>query len=48
MRITFRVVRVGELFSCNGNLYYKKSSRTAVMMSTNRTFYMSQLDDCLV
>lgn len=48
MRITFRVVRIGEMFSCNGNLYQKKSTRTALMISANRTFYMSQLDDCLV
>ena len=48
MRVTFRLVRVGELFSCNGNTYVKKSTRTAVMVSTNRTFYIGQLDNCLV
>jgi hypothetical protein len=48
MKISFRVVRVGELFSYNGNLYYKKSTRTAVMMSNNRTFYIEQLGTCLV
>jgi hypothetical protein len=48
MRVTFNNVRVNELFSCNGNLYYKKSTRTAVLMSANRTFYMSQKDICLI
>jgi hypothetical protein len=48
MRVTFRLVRVGELFNCNGNTYVKKSTRTALMISANRTFYIGQLDNCTV
>jgi hypothetical protein len=48
MRVTFRLVRVGELFNCNGNTYVKKSTRTALMISVNRTFYIGQLDNCTV
>lgn len=49
MKVTFRLVRIGELFSCNGNLYTKQSSRTAKMMGYDqRTFYFSQTDDCSI
>jgi hypothetical protein len=48
MRITFRTVNIGGLFVCNGNLYLKKSTRTAVMMSSDRTFYIGQMEECLV
>ena len=48
MKITFRVVRIGELFEFNGNLYTKKSTRTAEMMSNGRTFYIEQLGACKV
>ena len=48
MKITFRIVSINELFSYNGNLYKKKSTRTATMISTGRTFYIEQLGNCLV
>jgi hypothetical protein len=48
MSITFRVIGIGELFMCNGNLYQKKSTRTAHMISSGRTFYMGQRDICTV
>lgn len=48
MSITFRVIGIGELFMCNGNLYVKKSTRTAHMISSGRTFYMGQRDICSV
>jgi hypothetical protein len=48
MKITFRVVRVGELFSHNGNLYQKQSTRTARLLSANRVFYIGQMEACKV
>ena len=48
MRVTFRLVRIGEVFNCNGNTYVKKSTRTALMMSAPHTFYFSQTDDCTI
>lgn len=48
MKVTFRLVRVGEMFTCNGNTYVKKSTRTALMVSSNRTFYIGQLEDCKI
>lgn len=48
MNITFRMVRIGELFNCNGTLYIKRSSRTALLMAAPRTFYFSQTDLCSV
>ena len=48
MRITFRIVRIGEMFTLNNNLYVKQSTRTAKMVSTARTFYIGQLETCMV
>jgi hypothetical protein len=48
MRVTFRLVRIGEVFNCNGNTYIKKSTRTALMLSAHLTFYFSQTDDCTI
>ena len=49
MRVTFRLVRIGELFNLNGNLYKKVSTRTAKMLGYDqRTFYIGQLDDCTI
>lgn len=47
MNVTFRLVRIGEFFYCNGNMYVKKSTRTAQTVGYNqRTFYFSQLENC--
>ena len=35
-------IRMGRLFHVNGNDYQKKSTRTAVLLSTGRTFYFSK------
>lgn len=48
MRITFRVVRLNELFTYNGNLYQKVSTRTARLIENGRVFYIEQLADCTV
>lgn len=48
MNVTFRLVRVGELFNSNGNLYLKQSTRTAKLISANRVFYFGQLEDCSI
>lgn len=48
LKITFRMVRVNEMFMCNGNTYIKQSTRTAKMVSTGRVFYFGQMDDCKV
>jgi len=49
MNVTFRLVRLNELFYCNGNMYLKKSTRTAKMVGYDqRTFYFSQLDNCSI
>lgn len=48
MSITFRVIGIGELFMCNGNLLQKRSTRTALLISANRVFYMGQMDSCSV
>jgi hypothetical protein len=48
MSVTFRVVRIGELFKFNGNMYQKKSTRTAKMLSNGRTFYIEQLGGCII
>ena len=52
MKVTFRVVRIGEMFQLNGNTYVKKSTRTATMIGLGktgdycRTFYIGQLETC--
>ena len=48
LKITFRMVRIGELFECNGNTYVKQSTRTAKMLSSNRVFYIGQMEGCRV
>jgi len=48
MKVTFRLVRIGELFSNNGNDYIKKSTRTALMLNASRTFYFGQQEVCAV
>lgn len=48
MRITFKLVRVGEIFSCCGATYVKKSTRTARLLDAPRTFYFSQYETCKV
>jgi hypothetical protein len=48
MKVTFRLVRIGEMFNCNDNTYIKKSSRTGLMVSAPHTFYFSQTDLCVI
>lgn len=48
LKITFRMVRLGELFRFNGNTYIKQSTRTAKMVSNGRVFYIGQMEDCSV
>jgi hypothetical protein len=50
MKITFRVIRIGEMFELNGNTYIKKSTRTAQMIAgpTSKTFYIEQLANCKI
>jgi hypothetical protein len=38
----FTQVRIGQLFHVHGNLYRKKSTRTAVLLSYGRVFYFSK------
>ena len=46
MRMTFRIIGIGDRFMLNGNEYVKQSTRTAKMLSTNRVFYIGQMDVC--
>ena len=48
MNVTFRTIGIGENFILNGNEYIKRSTRTALMLSTNRIFYIGQLEGCKV
>ena len=48
MKVTFRILGIGELFECNGNQYVKQSTRTARMVANGRVFYMEQLAICTV
>jgi hypothetical protein len=59
MRVPFKEVPVGKLFRCNGNLCYKKSTRTAYLVFNNPKnpfgdltegswFYFGQRDICQV
>ena len=54
MNVTFRMVRIGELFKMNGNTYVKQSTRTARMIGMGptgsycRTFYIGQKDACTI
>jgi len=40
----FKEMPVGRLFHCNGNDYFKQSTRTARMLSTGRVFYFGQTE----
>jgi hypothetical protein len=46
--IAFKNVRVGEMFTCNGNLCVKKSTRTALLVTAGRVFYFGQSDVCSI
>lgn len=48
MKVTFRIVGIGERFECNGNTCIKKSTRTAEIVGTGRVFYFGQMDVCKV
>ena len=48
MKVTFRLVTIGERFLFNGGTYLKKSTRTAELLGVGRTFYFSQTEDCIV
>jgi len=38
----FNELPVGRLFRCNGNDYFKQSTRTARMLANGRVFYFGQ------
>jgi hypothetical protein len=42
----FKDLKIGVEFVYNGICYYKKSSRTAVMIHNKRVFYFGMLDNC--
>jgi hypothetical protein len=50
MKVTFRLVCIGESFKLNGNTYVKKSSRTAAFLMPNfarvGVFYIGQTEAC--
>ena len=59
MKVPFSQVPVGQVFNCNGNLCYKKSTRTALLVFSNDEnpfssgpagswFYFSQNDLCVI
>lgn len=59
MKVPFKQVPVGRVFRCNGNLCYKKSTRTASIVvaddsnpfsspSAGSWFYFGQNDICVV
>lgn len=48
LNLTFRTVVIGEPFECNGNLYKKKSTRTAECLANGKVFYFGQHDNCKV
>ena len=59
MRVPFKQVPVGSVFKCYGNLYYKKSTRTAFLVFSNDEnpfssgpagswLYFGQQDICVV
>ena len=59
MKIPFSQVPVGQVFKCNGNLCYKKSTRTALLVFSNDKnpfssgpagswFYFGQNDLCVI
>ena len=59
MRVPFSQVPVGQVFRCNGNLCYKKSTRTASIVFSNDAlpfagptdgmwFYFGKDDVCVI
>lgn len=46
MPVHFKSIRIGWMFTLNGNRYIKKSSRTARLLEVDRTFYVTQKDIC--
>lgn len=49
MRITFRLVMIGEEFELNGTRYRKQSTRTARMLQyQGAVFYIDQMAPCRV
>jgi len=42
----FKELKIGSNFEYGGNLWIKKSSRTAWLIRANRLFYMGQNDIC--
>jgi hypothetical protein len=38
----FQEIEIGKLFHLNGNDYEKRSSRTARMLSNDKTFYIGK------
>ena len=59
MKVPFSKVPVGKVFRCNGNLCYKKSTRTAFLVFNNpdgpftdltegQWFYFGKNDICII
>jgi hypothetical protein len=57
MRVTFRLVRIGEIFQLNGSTYIKKSTKTATVVgidkngmycTTSSWFYVGQMENCKI
>lgn len=42
----FSELYVGQQFNCNGNLYVKRSSKTAYLVEYKRTFYFRHYALC--
>ena len=40
--MTFEEIKINHIFNHNGTRWVKKSTRTAVLHSTNRVFYFSK------
>lgn len=48
MKVAFKLVRVGEVFNCNGNTYMKRSTRTAMSLGSPLWFYFHQMEPCTI
>ena len=48
MKVTFRIVSIGERFTHNGIQYIKQSTRTARLVNYDRVFYIGQFEGCEV
>lgn len=44
--MNFKELQLGAEFNYNGNLYVKKSTRTAVLKSLTKIFYFGKDDNC--